>query len=74
MGDWPASASLVGRVAADADSRDGNAAVVRAATEAQRRRLMALRDDGTIGDTAFQRVEEELDLAELDWSQLVRAG
>src|SRR5262249_20975405 len=49
-------------------------AVVRAATEAQRRRLVALRADGTIGDTAFQRVEEELDWAELDWAQLLRAG
>jgi hypothetical protein len=33
---------------------------------------VALRADGTIGDAAFQRVEEELDWAELDWSQLVR--
>jgi len=58
-------------VAAGADGRDGDAAVVRAATEAQRRRLVALRADGTIGDAAFQRVEEELDWAELDWSRLV---
>jgi CPA1 family monovalent cation:H+ antiporter len=34
---------------------------------------MALRADGTIGDAAFQRVEEELDWAELDWSRLVRS-
>ena len=54
--------------------RDADAAVVRAATAAQRRRLVALRADGTIGDTAFQRVEEELDWAELDWTQLLRAG
>ncbi|HEU4564182.1 MAG TPA: cation:proton antiporter, partial [Gemmatimonadaceae bacterium] len=64
---------------ADTDGRDGDAAVVRAATEAQRRRLVALRSDGTIGDAAFQRVEEELDWAELDWAeldwtQLLRAG
>jgi CPA1 family monovalent cation:H+ antiporter len=51
---------------------DADARVVRAATEAQRRRLVALRADGTIGDAAFQRVEEELDWAELDWAQLVR--
>ncbi|HEU4324114.1 MAG TPA: sodium:proton antiporter [Roseiflexaceae bacterium] len=57
-----------------ADTGEGDAAVVRAATEAQRRRLVALRADGTIGDAAFQRVEEELDWAELDWSQLLRAG
>ena len=49
-------------------------AAVQAATEAQRRRLVALRANGTIGDTAFQRVEEELDWTELDWAQLVRAG
>jgi CPA1 family monovalent cation:H+ antiporter len=48
-----------------------DAAVVRAAIEAQRRRLVALRDDGTIGDTAFQRIEEELDWMELGWAQVV---
>ena len=71
------------RVAVDADKgspdapteeEDNDAAVVRAATQAQRRRLMALRADGTIGDAAFQRVQEELDWAELDWAQLLRAG
>ena len=41
------------------------AAVHRAALEAERRRLSALRADGTIGDDAFHRVEEELDRAEL---------
>ena len=53
---------------------DADAAVVRAATEAQRRRLVALRADGSIGDAAFQRVEEELDWAELDWTQFLRTG
>lgn len=33
------------------------------------RRLVALRADGTIGDTAFQRVEE-IDQVELGWAQL----
>ena len=47
---------------------------MRAATDAQRQRLVALRADGTIGDAAFQRVEEELDWAELDWAQLVGSG
>jgi Na+/H+ antiporter len=56
------------------DEEDADAAVVRAATEAQRKRLIALRSDGTIGDAAFQRVQEELDWAELDWAQLLRAG
>jgi Na+/H+ antiporter len=53
---------------------DADEAVVRAATDAQRQRLVALRADKTIGDAAFQRVEQELDLAELDWAQLLRAG
>jgi len=56
------------------DDADADAAVVRAATDAQRKRLLALRSDGTIGDAAFQRVQEELDWAELDWAQLLRAG
>ncbi|HYH81072.1 MAG TPA: sodium:proton antiporter [Longimicrobium sp.] len=60
--------------AADRDGQDADEAVVRAATRAQRRRLVALRADGTIGDAAFQRVEEELDWAELDWARLVQAG
>ena len=58
----------------EGDEGGEDAAVIRVATEAQRRRLVALRADGTIGDTSFQRVEEELDWAELDWEQLVRAG
>jgi NhaP-type Na+/H+ or K+/H+ antiporter len=60
----PAPAS--GPMEADAD-----ATVVRAATGAQRRRLVALRDDGTIGDAAFQRLEEELDWTELGWAQVL---
>ena len=59
---------------ADTDGRGADAAVVRAASEAQRRRLVALRDEGTIGDAAFQRIEEELDWAELGWAQVLRAG
>ena len=47
--------------------------VVRAATAAERQRLSALRADGTIGDAAFQRVEQELDLEELDLEQLLRS-
>src|SRR3954452_15732093 len=60
--------------AADTDGREADAAVVRAATEAARRRLVALRADGTIGDAAFQRVEEELDWADLDWAQFLRTA
>jgi CPA1 family monovalent cation:H+ antiporter len=70
----PADAAATPATAACVDGADADAAVVRAATGAQRRRLVALRDDGTIGDAAFQRVEEELDWAELDLAQLVRAG
>ena len=47
------------------------AAVVHAGIEAQRKKLIALRSDGTIGDAAFQRVEEELDWTELGWEQVV---
>ena len=43
-----------------------DAAVGRAATAAERQRLIELRDDGTIGDAAFQQVEQELDLRELE--------
>jgi Na+/H+ antiporter len=53
---------------------DTDVDVVRAATEAQRQYLVALRTNGTIGDAAFQRVQEELDWAELDWAQLLSAG
>jgi monovalent cation/hydrogen antiporter len=63
----PATAADTG--SQEADGYDADAAVVRTATEAQRRRLVTLRADGTIGDAAFQRVEEEL-----DWAQFLRAG
>ena len=68
------STTATAETRADTDGRVADAAVVRAATEAQRRRLVALRDEGTIGDAAFQRVEEELDWAELDWAQHLRLG
>jgi CPA1 family monovalent cation:H+ antiporter len=43
------------------------------ATRAERRRLLELRADGTIGDDAFHRVEEELDRAELN-AQVIDPG
>jgi monovalent cation/hydrogen antiporter len=55
---------------ADPEERE-EARIVRAALQAQRKRLVALRDDGTIGDAAFQRVEEELDWTELGWEQVL---
>jgi CPA1 family monovalent cation:H+ antiporter len=45
--------------------------VVRAALDVQRRQLVAMRSDGTIGDTAFQRLEEELDWMDVGWAQVV---
>jgi CPA1 family monovalent cation:H+ antiporter len=50
------------------------ARLVRATTSAERRRLLALRTDGTIGDAAFQRLEQELDWEELDLQQLAPGG
>jgi Na+/H+ antiporter len=58
----------------DGAQQDADVSVVRAATGAQRRALVSLRDQGTIGDAAFQRIEEELDWAELDWARLVQVG
>ena len=57
---------------ADREEREADQTVVQAATQAARRRLVALRADGTIGDAAFHRVEEELDWADLDWEQFLR--
>jgi monovalent cation/hydrogen antiporter len=72
-----AEADLAGAIRAPsgADGSDGrastgDAALVRTATSAERQRLLALRADGTIGDAAFQRVEQELDWEELDLQQL----
>jgi monovalent cation/hydrogen antiporter len=50
---------------------DGDREAVLAAYAAMRRRLMELRRDATIGDAAFQRLEEELDWSEMGWSQIV---
>ena len=74
LGAAPEDAPAPPATTAATSGQDADAAVVRAATEAQRRRLVALRADSTIGDAAFQRVEEELDWAELDGAQLLRAG
>ena len=56
------------RVSAD------EAAIIRRATAAERQRLIALRADGTIGDAAFQQIEQELDLEELYLQQLAPGG
>ncbi|WP_236607671.1 Na+/H+ antiporter [Sandaracinus amylolyticus] len=49
---------------------DCDMAIVRSAITAERHRLIELRADGTIGDAAFQRIEQELDMEELDLQQL----
>lgn len=60
-----------GRRAADAaDDGDGRPVIPAKRLHAdvlrvERQRLLVLRDDGTIGDDAFHRLEEEIDLAEL---------
>lgn len=64
----PEGANGAARRALDADAR-----TARTATSAERRRLLSLREDGTIGDAAFQRVEQELDFEELELQQLAPA-
>jgi len=64
-------ADATAETAAPAPPTDGDSSVVHASTGAQRRRLVALRADGTIGDAAFQRLEEELDWTELGWAQVL---
>jgi Na+/H+ antiporter len=51
-----------------------DAEVIGVITAAERQRLRTLRDDGTIGDAAFQQIEQELDWEELDLQQLVRTN
>jgi monovalent cation/hydrogen antiporter len=55
---------LAGETGEDGTGATGQ--LLRAAVEAQRRRLVELRDDGIIGDDAFHRIEEDLDWAELN--------
>lgn len=59
-------------LAGEASSGMSDAEVVLAGAEGKRRRLLELRAEGTIGDAAFQQVEQELDWEELDLQQLVR--
>lgn len=57
------SADLAGEVRQQQTEAD--ATVIAVATSAERQKLLALRADGTIGDAAFQRVEQELDFEEV---------
>jgi CPA1 family monovalent cation:H+ antiporter len=67
----------LGRISQDAQSpssasESAEVAGMRAAIDSQRRRLMALRTEGTIGNDAYQRIEEEIDWMELGWEQALR--
>jgi monovalent cation/hydrogen antiporter len=59
--------------AADGNGTLAAGELLRNAVTAQRRRLVELRDDGTIGDDAFHRLEEDLDWAELN-AEAIRRG
>jgi CPA1 family monovalent cation:H+ antiporter len=52
--------------------RSTEADAVRAVMAAEREKLIALRAQGTIGDAAFQQIEQDLDWTELDLEQLLR--
>jgi CPA1 family monovalent cation:H+ antiporter len=58
------------RIEAGREAAEDAAEPVLAAMRAERQRLVQLRRDGVIGNAAFQRVEEELDWAELSLKQL----
>jgi CPA1 family monovalent cation:H+ antiporter len=60
----------LGSSADDARASRVDAALVRAALVAKRQRLVALRANGTVGDAAFQHLEQELDMEEVHWEQL----
>lgn len=66
--------ALQGEHQHEADDDDVEAAVIRTAIRAQRQRLGELRATGTIGNAAFQRIEEALDWAELDWAHMLYVG
>lgn len=59
----PAESDPPASVEREERALDGHA--IAAATSAERSRLLSLRAAGTIGDHAFQRIEEELDWEEL---------
>lgn len=61
---------------AETELHEGDSAtpgdLMRQAVAAERQRLSTLRADGTIGDDAFHRIEEELDWAELNAEMTLR--
>ena len=50
---------------------DEEATAIHASIAAQRKRLVDMRNDGTIGDAAYQRLEEQLDWTEMGWAQVM---
>jgi monovalent cation/hydrogen antiporter len=62
-----------GEIAGSARQGSADADLIRTAIRAEREQLSALRTEGSIGDAAFQRIEQELDLRELDLQQLFEA-
>jgi CPA1 family monovalent cation:H+ antiporter len=52
-------------IASRAQAQSESAAVIRTTLSVERQRLLALRANGTIGDRAFQELEQELDFEEL---------
>lgn len=62
------SASIADEVRHQQSEEDGK--VIQVATSAERQKLLSLRADGTIGDAAFQRVEQELDFEEVSLQAL----
>jgi Na+/H+ antiporter len=52
------------------EEEQDEADAVQRATSAERQCLLALRENGAIGDAAFQRLEQQLDLEELHLEQL----
>jgi hypothetical protein len=65
---------LEGPPAGREESANPAGELLRRVVAAERRRLVELRDNGSIGDDAFHRVEEELDWAELNAEALRRRG
>ena len=55
----------------DEQSEAMESGVLRAVTSAERHKLVELRDNGTIGDAAFQQLEQELDWKELESQRIV---
>ncbi|MEA2489740.1 MAG: monovalent cation/hydrogen antiporter [Acidobacteriota bacterium] len=56
----------------DAEHDLNDIRAIRVAVTAERQRLIELRDSGTIGDAAFQVIEQELDRKELDLLEFAR--